>query len=69
MLCIKCCPILLAQCFDVQMQVIRLRAVNNTHRENLIQYKNLKNKILAAFDIFGVFTQFKLDNLIKTRDV
>ena len=60
---------LLAQCFDVQMQVIRLRSVNNTHRENLIQYKNLKNKILAAFDIFGVFTQFKLDNLIKTRDV
>ena len=59
MLCIKCCPILLAQCFDVQMQVIRLRAVNNTHRENLIQYKNLKSKILAAFDIFGVFTQFK----------
>ena len=41
------------------MQVIRLRAVNNTHRENLIQYKNLKNKVLAAFDIFGVFTQFK----------
>ena len=27
------------------MQVIRLRAVNNTHRENLIQYKNLQNKI------------------------
>ena len=41
------------------MQVKRLRAVNNTHRENLIQYKNLKKKILAAFDIFGVFTQFK----------
>ena len=53
MLCIKWCPFLLAQCFDVQMQVKRLRAVNNTHRENLIQYKNLKNKILAAFDIFG----------------
>ena len=47
------------------MQVIRLRAVNNTHRENLIQYKNLKNKILAAFDIFGVFTQFKF--LIQFR--
>ena len=41
------------------MPVKRLRAVNNTHRENLIQYKNLKKKILAAFDIFGVFTQFK----------
>ena len=41
------------------MQVKRLRAVNKTHRENLIQYKNLKKKILAAFDIFGVFTQFK----------
>ena len=41
------------------MQVKRLRAVNNTHRENLIQYKNLKKKILAAFDIFGVLTQFK----------
>ena len=49
----------MAQCFDVQMQVIRLRAVNNTRRENLIHYKNLKNKILAAFDILGVFTQFK----------
>ena len=59
MLCIKCCLFLLEQCFDEQMQVIRLRAVNNTHRENLIQYKNLKNKALAAFDIFGVFTQFK----------
>ena len=59
MLCIKCCPFLLAQCFDVQMQAKRLRAVNSTHRENLIQYKNLENKILAAFDIFGVFTQFK----------
>ena len=59
MLCIKCCLFLLEQCFDEQMQVIRLRAVNNTHRENLIQYKNLKNKVLAAFDIFGVFTQFK----------
>ena len=43
------------KCFDIQMKVIRLCAVNNTHRENLIQYKNLKNKILAAFDIFGVF--------------
>ena len=57
--CIKCCLFLLEQCLDVQMQVIRLRAVNNTNRENLIQYKNLKNKVLAAFDIFGVFTQFK----------
>ena len=47
------------------MQVIRLRAVNNTNRENLIQYKNLKNKVLAAFDIFGVFTQFKF--LIQLR--
>ena len=65
MLCIKCCPFLLAQCFDVQMQVIRLRGVNTTHSENLIQYKNLKNKILAAFDIFGVFTQFKF--LIQLR--
>ena len=65
MLCIKCCPFLLAQCFDVQMQVIHLRAVNTTHRENLIRYKNLKNKILAAFDIFGVFTQFKF--LIQFR--
>ena len=36
------------------MQVIRLRAANNTHRENLIQYKNLKNKILDAFLIFSV---------------
>ena len=61
MLCIKCCPFLLAQCFDVQMQVIHLRAVNTTHSENLIQYK----KILAAFDIFGVFTQFKF--LIRFR--
>ena len=59
MLCIKCCLFLLEQCFDVQMQVIRLHVVNNTHRENLTQYKNLKNKVLAAFDIFGVFTQFK----------
>ena len=41
------------------MQVKRLRAVNKTHRENLIQYKNLKKKILAAFDISGVFTRFK----------
>ena len=55
------------KCFDVQMKVIRLCAVNNTHRENLIQYKNLKNKILAPFDIFGVFTQFKFYNSIKTR--
>ena len=55
----------MAQCFDVQMHVIRLRAVNNTHRENLIQYKNLKNKILAAFEIFGVFLQFKF--LIQLR--
>ena len=47
------------------MQVKRLRAVNNTHRENLIQYKNLKNNILAAFDIFSVFTQFKF--LIQLR--
>ena len=47
------------------MQVIRLRAVNNTHRENLIQYKNFKNKILAAFEIFGVFLQFKF--LIQLR--
>ena len=47
------------------MQAIRLRAFNNTHRENLVQYKNLKNKILAAFDIFGVFTQFKFSNSIK----
>ena len=59
MLSIKFCLFLLAQRFDVQMQVIRLRAVNNTHRENLIQYKNLKNKILAAFDIFGVFQSVK----------
>ena len=49
------------------MQVIRLRAVNNTHGENLIQYNNLKNKILAAFDSFGVFTQFKFYNSVKTR--
>ena len=48
------------------MQVIRLRAVNNTYRENLIQCKNLKKKILAAFDIFRVFTQFKFYNSIKT---
>ena len=41
------------------MQVKRLRAVNNTHRDNLIQCKTLKKKILAAFDILGVFTQFK----------
>ena len=46
------------KCFDVQMKVIRLCAVNNTHRENLIQYKNLKNKILVAFDIFGVSVCF-----------
>ena len=59
MLYIKCCLFLLEQCFDVEMQVIRLRAVNNTHRENLIQCKNLRNKVLTAFDIFGVFTQFK----------
>ena len=65
MLYIKCCPFLLAQCFDVQMQMIHLRAVNTTHRENLIQYKNLKNKILATFDIFGVFTQIKF--LIQFR--
>ena len=49
-------------------QVIRLSATNNTHRENLIQYKNLKNRILAAFDIFGVFTQFKFYNSVKARD-
>ena len=65
MLSIKYCPFLLAQCFDVQMQVIHLRAVNTTHTENLIQYKNLKNKMLAVFDIFGVFTQFKF--LIQFR--
>ena len=47
------------------MQAIRLRAVNNTRRENLIQCKNLKNKILAAFDVFGVFTQIKF--LIQLR--
>ena len=35
----------------------------------LIQYKNLKNEILAAFDIFGVLTQFKFYNSVKTRDV
>ena len=45
------------------MQVIR--TVNDTHRENLIQYKNLKYKILATFNIFGVFTQFNFYNLIK----
>ena len=47
------------------MQVIRLRVVNNTRRENLIQYNNLKNQILAAFDIFGVLRQFKF--LINKR--
>ena len=47
------------------MQVISWRAVNTTHKENLIQYKNFKNKILAAFDIFSVFTQFKF--LIQLR--
>ena len=62
MLSIKCGLLLLAQRFDVQMQVIRLRAVNNTHRENLIQYKNLKNKILAAFDIFGVFQSVEIQS-------
>ena len=46
---------------------MRLRAVNNTHRENLIQYKNWKNKILAAFDSFAVFTQFKFYNSVTTR--
>ena len=47
------------------MEVTRLRVVNNTHRENLIQHKNLKNKILTVFDIFGVFTQFKLYNWLR----
>ena len=51
------------------ISVSTIRWYVNTHRENLIQYKSLKNKILAPFDIFGVFTQFKFYNSIKTRDV
>ena len=58
MLCIKCCPRPSNFCWHnaltYKMQVICLRAANNAHRENLIQYKNLKNKILDAFLIFSV---------------
>ena len=47
--------------FSISMQKCevgaRFSAFNDTHKENLIQYKNLLKKILAASDLFDVFTQ------------
>ena len=47
-----------------------LQLINDTHRENLIQYENLIKKVLAASDLSDLFTQLdKIYNAIKSADI